>query len=130
MSKNIKLLLAAVAVAVVISNVMFTSKARNTTTPVTARSGSDFLDRLPQDVKELRSEFEKELQVYEQMIKPFNARLEILDELSAEASAALIKEVDEATGKQEQLVKDLRKAFTKRYMEIRKAYLAKGHKAL
>ena len=128
MNNRTKYILAAFAVVALVSNIMFSTKAR-APKPID-RIGSDFYENLPADVIRLRTDFEKETLVYEEMMRPYNAQLEELaeDKLSAEEAEKLLTEVELKTGKQEAKVNDLRQDLNARMKELRQAHQAKRRK--
>ncbi len=96
------------------------------------RIGPDFYRNLPAELAELRAECERELQTYNELCKPFEARMLDLTEhrLSDEAATGLNREFDAATGTQEKHVRQLNQRYRNRFTELKQAYLAFGNATL
>lgn len=126
MNKRTKYILAAVVAVALVSNILSTSKARAAKVSPN-QLGADFYASIPAEVIKLRADFEKEANMYEEMMKPYNAKLNDLadEKLSADEAEELLAEVDLKTGEQETKVKDLRADLVARMKELQKAYTAK-----
>lgn len=127
MSKHTKYIIAALAVVVVVSNIMFSSKARISKSAIERSLSSDFYQSLPRDLRNLRVEFDQASQEYAEAMKPFDVRLDQLadDVLSAEESEKLLAEVEQAAGKKERAMEELRERFNARFAEVVKAHQAR-----
>ena len=122
MGKRIKNILAAVAVVVAGSSIMFSSRARAPKI-VSNRPGPDFYRDQPKDMAGPREKLEKESLADEEMMKPCNAGLEDLteDKLSVGEAEARLAEVDLLTGAREMKIDDLWVDYKARLKELHKA---------
>jgi len=111
-------------VVIVVSILMFTSKANSPKSVPVNQLGPEFYENLPEDVIKLRDDFEKETLTYEEMMKPYNTKLDE-KKLSAKKAEDLLPEVDLKTGIQEMKVNDLWRDYNARFNQLKKECRAK-----